>query len=64
MLVYLIELLQQQQPQSAYLTAFREVKCLWSNVKHSQPAGVQLESTPAEPHLVNPRRTCTQRGLL
>ena len=52
MLVYLIELLQPQQPQSAYLTSLREVKCLRSNVKQAQHAGVELESTPAEPPLV------------
>ena len=52
MLVYLIELLQQQQSQSAYLTSFREVKYLWLNVKQAQPAGVELKSIPAEPPLV------------
>ena len=52
MLVYLIELLQQQQHQSAYLTAFHEVKYLRSNVKQAQPAGVELESTPTELPLV------------
>ena len=52
MLVYLIELLQPQQPQSVYLTSFREVMYLWLNVKQAQPAGVELESTPAEPPLV------------
>ena len=63
MLVYLIELLQPQQPQSAYLTSwnltsFREVKYLRPNVKQAQRAGLELESTPAEPPLVPIRSEC------
>ena len=56
MLVYLIELLQPQQPQFAYLT--RSKKYLRSNVKQAQRAGVELEFTPAEPPLVPIRSEC------